>query len=64
MIKESERDGIFKITLKGIVFLSGDVHRAEFLVTPTLQYNATYNFYEFTSSGMTHTSSDWVIFLI
>ena len=39
----------------GVILLSGDVHMSEILKMPQPEENMTYNLYEITSSGLTHT---------
>jgi len=52
---------IRKHKVSGVIFLSGDVHYAEFMKHPCPK-RVGYNLYEFTSSGLTHFVSDNIPF--
>jgi len=55
-------DLISRLKLSGVTFLSGDVHSAQIMKTPCPVEGIGYNFWEFTSSGLTHTCKDHVPF--
>lgn len=63
---KKSRDKLFKIMRKyepkGLLFLSGDVHHAEISRIPFMREdNTSGEWFEFTSSGMTHTCRDNIL---